>query len=162
MKQNIASLAFVEFIKNYCGENSIEVLPNGGKNALYCNNGRVSSFADVKDVHKTAKTIDFIMHDNRGRNIYISHKRTDGNGGAQANQLKDAESFLLQSEANSNINEIFIAVLDGNYYHDKLEGLKMRFEKENKMYVCNSDILVGSILKKLNKSIDEIIIALLK
>lgn len=150
-KQNIASTSFVKFIELNCGIGSIEMLPNGGAGALYCLGGKVLPFTDIKNVRKNAKTIDFIMKTKDNKCIYISHKRTDGSsGGAQDNQKNDAEAFLEQVRNNNDASQVFVAVLDGDYYISRIPKIRSNFYRENKIYVGNSDELVNIIIPTLN------------
>lgn len=145
-KQNISSVAFFQFAELHLGVGNITMLPNGGTGALYCLGGKVLPFSEVRTVRKSAKTIDFVVKLTGDRKLFISHKRTDGaSGGAQDNQKNDAEAFLDQVRNNNDPHQLFAAVLDGDYYTARIPGIRANFYRENKIYVCNSDELVGVV-----------------
>lgn len=146
-KQNAAEKAFVSFIQSELPESQIVSLPNSGKNSLLLASGLI-----VKASNKSipgAKTIDFILT-YKNKTYYITHKRTDGSGGSQKNQLLDVQNFLLEAKRNSEDNVIFVAILDGNYYDQKImNNTKQLFFTKNKILVHNSD----SFLKYLKSDI---------
>jgi hypothetical protein len=67
------------------------------------------------------KSIDFrIPIPNTQNHIYISHKHTDLDGGAQNQALADLNHFIGQSNL-SNFNDTpncFVAIADGNFYEN--------------------------------------------
>lgn len=133
-KQNIPERFKLEFIK-YNGWN-ITQLPKGSnkiKNdgALYLCNGELMKKNNKQyNPQKSSKSIDFKIENN----IYVYDKTTYGSGGSQDNQYKDAKDFLYQS-IKTNDNNFYIALLDGDYYINKIDELRM-FNDDN-VRVCN-------------------------
>jgi len=147
-KQDVAQIAFKNFITMIYGDGSIEQLDSSNNTSKYCFGGAVLDKSVVKNVESETKTIDFKMTDLTGRNIWIYHKRTSGNGGAQDNQFADVISFLKQASKSRDPMNVFIAVVDGTYY-TKNKMLKLNhYQNDGLVYVYNSDTFVEEFLSK--------------
>lgn len=147
-RQSVASKAFLHFIQNIYGDDSIIELPIKSKGCLHCINGMVIPQTVSKNVDKDSKSIDFKIVDAAKRNIYIYHKRTSAKGGVQDNQSKDVELFLKEAGSSNDRNNVFVAVVDGEYYVKKIQSFKDKYEKEGRVYVYNSDTFVEEFLSK--------------
>lgn len=136
-KQNAAEKAFIDFFSNELPEALITSLPNGGKNSLQLASGLIIEASD--QVIPGAKTIDFILEYNN-KKYYITHKRTSGSGGAQKNQLLDVYNFLTEAKRNISPDIIFVAILDGDYYTEKIKlEAKHLFYSADKVLIHTSD-----------------------
>jgi hypothetical protein len=91
------------------------------------------------------KSIDFrIPIPNTQNHIYISHKHTDLDGGAQKQSFADLNHFVSQSNLNVTPN-YFVAIADGNFYNNirgrqrisKLNQLANNAVAENNTYATN-------------------------
>lgn len=112
--QNLASkyISSLDIVKNF------QILPSGGKNAIYLTNGKILKGNLLKNQSKDIKSIDF-MWNCKNLTFYASHKYTEMNGGAQDNQYKDIQDFLNHSRDCNEKNTIFLAICDGDYYLQK-------------------------------------------
>jgi hypothetical protein len=136
-KQNAAEKAFLNFFQTELPEADIVSLPNGGKNSLQLASGLIVKASD--QIIPGSKTVDFILK-YEGKQYYITHKRTSGSGGAQKNQLLDVHNFLSEAKRNISPAVIFVAILDGDYYTDKIKAeTKHLFSCPNKILVHTSD-----------------------
>lgn len=96
-------------------------LPPSGKNALYCKNGRIKNI-QKKDRPKELKSLDFEIKINN-KVIYLVHKYTNEDGGAQDNQYNDVIHQLNNLDSNTTPN-VWLC-LDGPYYNkERIEYLK--------------------------------------
>lgn len=146
-KQNAAEKAFMDFFSNELPEASITSLPNGGKNSLQLASGLIVKASD--QVIPGAKTVDFILK-YKHKKYYITHKRTSGSGGAQKNQLLDVHNFLSEAKRNISPDIVFVAILDGDYYTDKIKSeAKHLFYSKNKVLIHTSDSFL-TYLKESN------------
>jgi hypothetical protein len=116
-------------------------LPRTGQGALYLyeNNGNIK-VVDGKYVKNNkiksglSKSIDFSF-DHLDVSYYALHKYTKEGGGNQDNQLMDAENFMCKANRIKNYECRFVAILDGEYYQDKIPDLREKYPN-----VCISDI----------------------
>lgn len=153
-KQNFAENAFRDFLKNISGAMNVRKLPGVGKNALYIKeDGSVIQGLELeKDSlteYNSSKSIDFNF-DWKSKTdafykIYITHKYTNEEGGAQDNQYEDAKKFLKNAKNNNDKNSIFLAILDGEYYlnHSRLDVPNLHYGVENKILAMTSDHIEG-------------------
>lgn len=119
-KQNIPENTALEVLQKV--NPNLKRLPQSGKNSLHLTpEGQFSSVLDGN-----SKAIDFYLEKDN-KKYYISHKFTEQSGGAQDNQLRDAINFLIKAKNNKETNSYFVALLDGNYYKDKLADLKKSY-----------------------------------
>lgn len=136
-KQNAAEKAFLKFFRAELPEATIVSLPNGGKNSLQLASGLIINASD--QIIPGAKTVDFILK-HKAKKYYITHKRTSGSGGAQKNQLLDVHNFLSEAKRNISPDIIFVAVLDGDFYTDKIRSETSHlFYSPNKVLIHTSD-----------------------
>lgn len=136
-KQNAAEKAFLSFFSSELPEADIVSLPNGGKNSLQLASGLIIKTSD--QFIPGAKTVDFILEYNN-KKYYITHKRTSGSGGAQKNQLLDVYNFLTEAKRNITPDIVFVAILDGDYYTEKIKlEAKHLFYSRDKVLIHTSD-----------------------
>lgn len=118
-RQNV----YERILLDYLTENGINVkkLPASGKNALYCKSGRIENI-QKKERPKELKSLDFeIKIDNKV--IYLVHKYTNEDGGAQDNQYNDVIHQLNNLDSNTTSN-VWLC-LDGPYYtKERIKYLK--------------------------------------
>ena len=108
MKQNIAEKIQMILLKKIYPE--IKKLPNGGKNALYISNGKLSN----KKGKSTAKSIDFKYNE-----VLFYAKYTKERGGAQDNQYNDCKNFIREAKKFTCNKYLFVLVIDGDYYDEE-------------------------------------------
>jgi hypothetical protein len=135
-----------------------ERLNNNGRDSYRIFNGEI-----VKGISKntnTSKSIDFILHNQYGLDIYSINKVTAStvkekgdSGGAQSNQMELAEKgcdtidFSLKKYQNTYILLIF----DGNYFYKNKYVLNLieKYKDNKHIYITTSDGIkevIGSIL----------------
>lgn len=117
-KQNFYQNKAADFIKNIDGVENFKTLPQNGSNALYIINGNIHKGENLKNKNQDSKSIDFYWEYNN-KKFYASHKYTKEEGGAQDNQYKDIQSFLIDSRDNNLKDTNFVAICDGDYYQNK-------------------------------------------
>ncbi len=117
-KQNLYQTLASKYINDLNLVQNFEVLPSGGKNAIYLSGGKILKGLFLKNQAKDIKSIDFkwLLGDTI---FYASHKYTEVDGGAQDNQYKDIQDFLNHSRDCNEKNTIFLAICDGDYYLQK-------------------------------------------
>lgn len=131
-KQNIPEKTALSILQK--ANPNIKNLPQTGKNALHLTpEGQFSSTANGN-----SKAIDFYLEKD-DKKYYIFHKFTEQSGGAQDNQLRDAINFLINAKNNKEINSYFVALLDGNYYKDKLVYLKKTYSTSRVFVMTTGD-----------------------
>jgi len=104
---------------------TIEKLPSNSSGSLYCFEGKILTFDEKKQMEedekqknlelKSIKSIDFQINIGQKR-VYLMHKYTKSVGGAQDNQCNDIRTFLTHAIKNDNKDQIFVSLLDGEYY----------------------------------------------
>lgn len=117
-KQNLYQTLAANYISTLEGVKNFDILPSGGKNAIYLTNGKILKGSALKNQSKDIKSIDFIWN-YKDFTFYVSHKYTETNGGAQDNQYKDIQDFLNHSRDCNEKKIIFLAICDGDYYLQK-------------------------------------------
>jgi len=144
-KQNFYEKTALKFIHGILGyvDESIQ-LPNKGSSAFYIINGMLQTDLNVNP-GVPHKSIDFrIPIPNSQSHIYISHKHTDLEGGAQTQSFADLNHFITQANFNQTSN-YFVAIADGNFYNNiqgrqiisKLNQLANNASAQNKTYATN-------------------------
>jgi hypothetical protein len=144
-KQNFYEKTALKFIHGILGyvDESIQ-LPNKGPRAFYIINGMLQTGL-IENPGVPHKSIDFrIPIPNTQNHIYISHKHTDLDGGAQKQSFADLNHFVSQSNLNVTPN-YFVAIADGNFYNNirgrqrisKLKQLANNAVAQNKTYATN-------------------------
>jgi hypothetical protein len=135
-KQNLTEKLFADIISNI---ESVKNFVNHPSNTnLFVVNGSV-----VNQRVDGVKSIDFEWITN-GRKVYATQKYTNENGGAQDNQKNDIINFLKNCQDNE--ENIFFAILDGNYWKDKIEYLKGKYGKWN-IVICGINEVEGKLEK---------------
>jgi hypothetical protein len=135
-KQNLTEKLFADIISNI---ESVKNFVNHPSNTnLFVVNGSV-----VNQRVDGVKSIDFEWITN-GRKVYATQKYTNENGGAQDNQKNDIINFLKNCQDNE--ENIFFAILDGNYWKDKIEYLKGKYGKWN-IVICGINEVEGELEK---------------
>ncbi len=112
-RQNI----YENILKEYVSDQGIQIekLKSSGKNAFYPINDRIETNNPLKP--KELKSLDFKMITKSGQLVYIVHKYTNEEGGAQDNQYNDVIIQLKQLGKNT-IKKVWFC-LDGRYYNEK-------------------------------------------
>jgi len=136
---------------------NFEILPSGGNNAVYVENGKLFSGADLVNQAKEAKSIDFSWTIGNIR-FYASHKYTKDSGGAQDNQYLDMQNFLKNTRDCNIKNTVFLAICDGKYYqakdsktgdNTKIERLQRLTDNKTSFVLTVNDLM--DFLKKFEK-----------
>lgn len=129
-KQNLYEKTAAKYIKSIKNVDDFKSLPSGGRNAIYLTKGKILKGELLKNKSKDIKSIDFTWKTN-DIVFYASHKYTKDNGGAQDNQYKDIQDFLYHARDCNELNVIFLAICDGNYYlsKDSKTGDKTKIER---------------------------------
>ena len=99
------------------------------KNAvnLFLKDGQVIK---TKEVGCT-KSLDYTFS-YKGKTCYCTQKYIRESGGAQDNQCRDVESFLKHAQKNKYKKELFIAIIDGEYFtEEKINYLIENYQKDN-------------------------------
>jgi len=124
--------------------------------------GEIMTRKEVKEkkLYSRAKTIDFYW-EYRNCKFWAAHKYTKQEGGAQGNQYRELQEFLLQSKGNRSNNTFFIAIADGDFYQGnngkagvlRIDKLKELADEPN-IAACVIDDL-ENLMKKIPKSMKE-------
>lgn len=117
-KQNLYQNLAAKYISSLDIVENFQVLPSGGRSAIYLTNGKILKGDLLKNQSKDIKSIDF-MWACKDLTFYSSHKYTEMSGGAQDNQYKDIQDFLNHCRDCNEKNTIFLAICDGDYYLQK-------------------------------------------
>lgn len=110
-RQNIYEQVLYNFMSNFV---NIEKLPSGGPSALFIFQDSITNNTENNHIPKEIKSIDFIIHTETST-LFIVHKYTNENGGAQDNQFNDVIT-QLKNIGEHTCNKI-IFCLDGRYYN---------------------------------------------
>lgn len=105
------------WLKNLPMVKEFKVLPKSGKNALYVTgDGEIRYIPNKKAIDKS---IDF--HWKTGKfTVYATHKFTGESGGSQDSQANGVKESLQRFRQGSGFkNDVFLAIVDGDYYTDK-------------------------------------------
>lgn len=140
-RQNV----YESILKNYLSKNNINIkkIPHNGKNAYYPINGRIIKGSEIKDKPKEIKSLDFQIQTSKDELIYIVHKYTNENGGAQDNQYNDV-IIQLKNLSDDVIKKVWFC-LDGYYYNTKrLDELR---KINPKIVIVNIDNILDFIKK---------------
>lgn len=130
-RQNVyEKILLKEFLDN--GINA-KKLPSSGKGAFYAINGKIVSGSELDSKPLGVKSFDFLINF-LDKKIFVVHKYTKENGGAQDNQFHDVIS-TLKNLNNESINNVLFC-LDGEYYND---------ERINKLREYNPSINIVNI-----------------
>jgi hypothetical protein len=129
-KQNLYQTLASKYISSLSMVSGFTILPSGGKDAVYLENGKLLTGKDLDTQAKDTKSIDF-MWKTGDFTFYASHKYTETNGGAQDNQYKDVQDFLKHCRDCNKKNTRFLAICDGDYYlkKDSKTGDNTRLER---------------------------------
>lgn len=116
-RQNIYEVIAAKHIEKLLNVRDFRKLGTGELSVLQ---GSVRSRKDlVKDGGRTnAKTIDFEWKTG-DKTIYVSHKYTRDEGGAQDNQYHDLQQFIREARDSTREDAVFIAIADGPYYEGR-------------------------------------------
>lgn len=117
-KQSIHEEIASNYIESLPIVDRFENLPAGGKNAKHVGLSGVT--VGAKDEGIKSKSIDFEIH-SKGKVIYVGHKFTGDDGGAQDNQFNDIKEYLHEAAALKKTGLVddsveFMAIVDGPYY----------------------------------------------
>jgi hypothetical protein len=111
--------ALVEYLVKQPQVSKVQKLPKGGKNSYHIDKGKIIQGKKTKLV----KSLDLFVEFKNGETVWIIHKYTKEGGGAQDAAFRDAELTLQQvNRANGRTSVNVAAVLDGDYYKQKIEG----------------------------------------
>ena len=115
-----------------------EKLPKSGPNAKYIVNGKILVGGGRRN---DVKSLDIEVTFKNGKKIYLVHKYTMEDGGAQDNQFREAKETLKHVYTNTKKVEINLgAVLDGDYYVKKrsksLTKLEQAKNEHPDTYIC--------------------------
>lgn len=111
--------ALVEYLMNQPQVQKVLKLPKGGKNSYHIDKGQVVKGKKTKLIKSLDLYVEFI----NGETLWIIHKFTKEGGGAQDAAFRDAELTLQHVVGANGKTQINVAaVLDGDYYKQKIEG----------------------------------------
>ena len=145
------------FIEKINGVENLELLPNS---KLYLVSGKIKDKKELtKENPPKAKSLDFFWQYDDYK-IYVSHKYTKDEGGAQENQYNDLKTFIEEANKCNAENTVFIAIADGEFYkrnngkagRTRIKNLKHLANTKN-VFACAIEEL-ESLLKNLKKKQD--------
>ncbi len=111
--------ALVEYLVKQPQVERVQKLPKGGKNSYHIDKGRVVQGKKTKLI----KSLDLYVEFVNGETLWIIHKFTKEGGGAQDAAFRDAELTLQHAIGPNGQSQVNVAaVLDGEYYKQKVEG----------------------------------------
>lgn len=154
-RQNIFETTAFGFLKEIIGEklaHHVEKLPNSGVRSCYVVNG-VLQHNLPRNQRQGQKSIDFKI--TLGEvSVYIAHKYTSEDGGAQDNQFNDLLGFITHANQNKDKNLMYIAIADGPYYRStRMHSLQENANKNNNVYATDmfgfSKIINSYIFKSM-------------
>ena len=90
-------------------------LPSSGRNAFYIKNDGV---IEKNDARKITKSLDFQWQVG-DITFYAMHKYTHEQGGNQDNQFDEMKATLNAFQNVTNINQVLIVIVDGQYYNQE-------------------------------------------
>lgn len=154
-KQGIHEKIAANYITKIKGVSKFENLPSSKYNVV---NGTIYTRKELKakGLYARAKTIDFYWG-YKNCDFYAAHKHTKSEGGAQGNQYKDLQEFIIQSRGNKKRKTFFIAIADGDFYQgENGQAGILRIEKlqdlADKPYIAACTINeLESVMKTLAK-----------
>lgn len=119
-KQGMHERIAAEYLEKVECIGDFEILPKGGKGALFINaRGEIMRRVSKPDGSaQDSKSLDFRWKTG-GYVCYASHKYTHESGGAQDHQFRDQKRFLENFQKHGNPQAVCFAVCDGAYYTDK-------------------------------------------
>jgi hypothetical protein len=122
--------ALVDYLMKQPQVEKVQKLPKGGKNSYHIDKGKIVKGKKTKLI----KSLDLYVEFKNGETLWIIHKFTKEGGGAQDAAFRDAELTLQQAIAVNGKTLVNIAaVLDGEYYKQKIEGGTLtRLEKASR------------------------------
>lgn len=133
LKQNICETKVSDYIKNI--EGIFDYIKYSNKHPKYVVNGEITN-----EKPKIGKNIDFHFKFN-DKIFYGSIKHTQNNGGAQDNQYNDVCTFLEHCNKKDEGNIYFLAIVDGKYYDNKIEKMKLNYESNNVKILRHYEII---------------------
>ena len=152
-KQRLHERIAADSIKSIKGVNSFKDLSN---NKFHVVKGEIIERKILKKrgIYARAKTIDFYWKYG-GAEFWAAHKYTKEEGGAQGNQYKDLQEFLIQSKGTKRKKTFFIAIADGEFYQNangqtnilRIEKLK-ELADEPSLHACTLNEL-EALMKKI-------------
>ena len=136
----------IQHIKNnYPFIYKIKKLKDSGEHALYIYDNKIINGIEKELLEcDTTKSIDFMWeyylpgYENKTLRFYVTHKYTEGDGGAQTEQWQEVKDFLKTTrEINSN-DEVFLSITDGNYYIKKRRKGKTKLQELKDVCTTNN------------------------
>lgn len=116
-KQGIHEKIAYDILSKIDDFKNVDLLPKRGNSSLYITNGIIINGKELTTKEKT-KSIDFYF-EYKDYSVYATHKYTKESGGSQDNQFNDVKYFLENAIKNTVKNNIFVAIVDGEYYTEK-------------------------------------------
>lgn len=139
-KQTFHQTLATEFMKKIPNVSNFQLLPAGGKDALYVVNGMVVPGSLIASSTVNVKSIDFhwIYTNSIGQKIecYASHKYTYQGGGSQDHQFKELITFQGHARQHQG-DKYFYAICDGRYYLLPYETSLSKIDYLNKNFSGN-------------------------
>ena len=147
-KQGIHELIAAEYLRKISMIGDFEILPKGGKNALFIDasgglrkrgDKSATSAQDSKSLDFFWRTAEFVC--------YASHKYTKESGGAQDHQFRDQKRFLENFQKHENRRAACFAICDGAYYAaDKMDELRAATRKTPPLsFAANVEDVAGKL-----------------
>ncbi len=135
-KQNLTENIIAKYISSI---DLVKDFINHSSNVeLFVVDGQISN-ARKNDV----KSIDYSWTTN-GKKIFATQKYTESEGGAQDNQYNDVRNFLRNCKGNK--DNYFFAIVDGDYYNNRINNLIKEFEDDN-IKICHFEDLRERLLE---------------
>lgn len=157
-KQTLHQNVAFEYLKGISLFSSVENPINRGNGAYYIMNGSIKTGADISNGQRNAKSIDFILKytfKKKNFKIFVTHKYTKGEGGAQDNQFADVIDFHKHARECVDDDVYFVSITDGAYYKSLYCGYNKkgnRIDFLNKKYAssrnraCSMDTLLETVI----------------
>lgn len=123
-RQNIYENEAMKYLKKFFP--NIEKLSSAGANAKYIIDGEIITGLNRKPVGH--KSIDFWVKE---KDLYISHKYIEVEGGAQDNQFNDILNFLKNTSNKHN----FMAICDGPYFSNR-KFSELKKYADSSVFIC--------------------------
>lgn len=147
--QNFYEKTAADYISAIAGVTDFKNLGNA---ALYLVRGAVVAKKD-NQIYPNAKTIDFSFK-YQDKCIYVSHKYTYEDGGAQHGQYVDLKAFIKEARDGSQQGNFFIAIADGPYYQRK-DASANKIRIENLKSMCTPSVKV-CIIEELEEVLKQL------
>lgn len=140
-RQNLTEKAFKEVVedikerKPHLFKSSIIRMATSGKNSR-----SLDASGRWTDTMSASNSLDFRWIAADGRHVFVFHKNTTGMGGSQNLTVDSVYNFCNIAKNSPMTNILFLVVLDGDYYLDKIDEIAA-YNNSDKLQVLSSEEL---------------------